>query len=247
LRQPLKNLKRWIKDKQSDHQFVNTRRQRLVDLGWFMKSLKEPLARLANEEDGSEGTFWTARYKSIAVMDEAALLATCIYIDLNPLAAGMVSIPEKARYTSLYLRIEHCRRLGRLKALDAARHGSVAGVRHCRGMETGLWLCPIEDRRADGIHQPGLMEGFSLGNYLLLLDETSRLLRPGKARIDPQAASLLERLGTTPKTWQQTIECLFSRKIPIGVAFAFDRQKLRDAAKQRGCHHLANLNGCPTN
>jgi hypothetical protein len=212
-----------------------------------MKSLKEPLARLANEADDSDGAFWAARYKSIAVMDEPALLATCVYIDLNPLAAGIVAIPEKARYTSLYLRIEHCRRRGRLEALQAARFGSAVGVLHCRGMETGLWLCPMEDRRGQGSQHAGILEGFSLGNYLLLLDETSRLLRHGKARVDPQAESLLDRLGTSPKIWQQTIQKMFARAFPRGVAFAFDRHKLRAAAKQRGCHHLANLNGCPTN
>jgi len=30
------------------------------------------------------------------------------------------------------------------------------------------------------------------------------------------------------------------------VAFAFGRQRLQEAAARRGCHHLANLNGCPT-
>jgi hypothetical protein len=45
-----------------------------------MKALKEPLARMANKEDDCKGTFWEARYKSIAILDEEALLATCAYI-----------------------------------------------------------------------------------------------------------------------------------------------------------------------
>lgn len=245
-RRPLKCLKRWIREKQSDHRFVNTLRKRLVDLGWFMKSLKEPLARLANEIDGTDGAFWSARYKSIAIMDLPALLATSIYIDLNPLAAGIVKRPEEARFTSLFLRVDHCRRLGRLADLQAARLSAAVGAQRCRGMETGLWLCPIEDRRAQGESRTGLLDGFSLGSYLLLLDASSRLVRPGKARVDPQAEPLLERLGTTGTAWQTALECLFSRPFPRGIAFAFDRQKLRDAAKKRGCRHLANLNGCPT-
>ena len=53
-----------------------------------MKSPKEPLARMPNKGDECKGTFWESRYKSIAILDEQALLAACAYIDLNPVAAG---------------------------------------------------------------------------------------------------------------------------------------------------------------
>ena len=55
-----------------------------------------------------------------------------------------------------------------------------------------------------------------------------------------------ERLGTSAEVWQHTISQMFSREHPIGVAFSFHREKLCAAAAHRGCHHLANLNGCPT-
>jgi hypothetical protein len=42
----------------------------------------------------------------------------------------------------------------------------------------------------------GLLEGFSLGSYLLLVDWTSRLVRQGKARLTAEVASVLERLGS---------------------------------------------------
>ena len=64
--------------------------------------------------------------------------------------------------------------------------GSALGAQAARGMESGLWLCPLDDRRGRGETRVGLLDGFSLGSYLLLVDATSRLLRPGKARSDPR-------------------------------------------------------------
>ena len=244
-RKPLKNVKDWIKKKRSDHRYVNMIRDRLVNLGWFMKSLKEPLARRFNKIDNCRGNFWASRYKSIAVLGEEALLATCLYIDLNPFAAGVVKHPEQARFTSLYVRVEHCRQRGRMADLRAARQGAALAARLERGLESGIWLCPIQDRRNQGDTRVGLLEGFSLGSYLLLLDDTSRMFRPGKARVGPDVAPLLERLGIAEDQWRETLQQMFARSDLLGVAFSCHRELLRQAAQARGCRHLANLNGCP--
>ena len=52
------------------------------------------LARMANREDKCKGTFFETRFKSIAILDEEALLTTLAYVDLNPLAAGMAKTPR---------------------------------------------------------------------------------------------------------------------------------------------------------
>jgi hypothetical protein len=85
---------------------------------------------------------------------------------------------------------------------------------------------------------------FSLAQYLQLVDWTSRLIREGKANVRGQVASILERLGTNTEVWKETFQQLFSKDRLLGVAFAFSRDRLRDAAAHRGCHHMANLNGC---
>ena len=71
-----------------------TARQRLQSLSWFMKCLKEPLSRLANRKDRTRGVFFEGRCKSVSILDEKSLLATCAYSDLNPVAAGLVKVPE---------------------------------------------------------------------------------------------------------------------------------------------------------
>jgi hypothetical protein len=57
-RAPLEITQAWLDEKLADADFVARARQRLANLGWFVKCLKEPLARLANKQDGCRGAFW---------------------------------------------------------------------------------------------------------------------------------------------------------------------------------------------
>ncbi|MDB5390738.1 MAG: hypothetical protein JWM11_6384 [Planctomycetaceae bacterium] len=132
----------WITERAKDSVWVEARRLRLTDLGWFMNSLKEPIARRANKDDKCTGAFWEGRFRSVAILDEASLLATCAYIDLNPVAAGIAATPEKSPYTSIKSRVDHCAEQGRL---DALLGGPSSGAK--ADIEQGHWLLPIEDRR----------------------------------------------------------------------------------------------------
>ena len=122
-------------------------------------------------------------------------------IDLNPVAAGIATAPETSPHTSVQQRVQHAQAKGRLEALRAAARGSVAGSQAAGEVEEDLWLCPMEDRRRQGSQREGLLEGFSLGSYLLLVDYTSRLCRAGKARVSGEVASILDRLGTSAEVW----------------------------------------------
>ena len=53
-----------------------------------------------------------------------------------------------------------------------------------------------------------MMHGFSLRNYLLLVDYTARLFRKGKTAISAELAGILERLGTTAESWHARLEKL---------------------------------------
>jgi hypothetical protein len=64
-------------------------RGRLADLSWFMKCLKEPIARRANREDDCTGAFWEGRFKCFRVVDEGGALSCSVYIDLNVIFAGL--------------------------------------------------------------------------------------------------------------------------------------------------------------
>ena len=204
----------------ADEAWVEKVRGRLADLGWFMKCLKEPLARLANREDDCRGAFWEGRYKSIAVLDEASLLATCAYIDLNPLAAGVVKLPEEAEHTSLHARLEHVKDQGCESELQVGLESTLAGQLASSNVEETHWLCPIQDRRTLDGHRAGLLPDFPLSSYLKLLDWASRLVRRGKARLTSEVSHILHRLGTTAPLFHTLLTRLFRRPPPYGTTLS---------------------------
>jgi hypothetical protein len=56
-----------------------------------------------------------------------------------------------------------------------------------------------------------MLEGFSLGNDLLLVDYIGRLYREGKATISNEWAEILEWLGSSAESWQARLELLKHR------------------------------------
>jgi hypothetical protein len=164
-----------------------------------------------------------------------------MYIDLNPLAAGMAATPETSPYTSVRQRTRHAKKQGKLSTLRAAARGSVAGSRAADNLEASHWLCPVEDLRAKGVSsREGMLENFSLGSYLLLLDHTGRVCRAGKARMSQQVRGIFERLGTTEEFWRHRLTTLFAKERLLGNYFATSPSPLKQIAASRGLHHVDN-------
>jgi hypothetical protein len=243
-RRPISVTEHWVQWRLSDAPWIATARQRLQSLSWFMKCLKEPLSRLANRQDRTRGAFFEGRFKSVAVCDEEALLATYVYIDQNPVAAEVAETPETSEHTSIKQRLDHVEAQGAAARLEAAKDGSVAGSRATARLEDSLWLCPIEDRRGLDSNREGMIQGFSLGSYVQLVDYTGRLFRQGKASISAELAGIFERLGCSSQDWQNRMEKLRNGRL-LGRFFVTTRAKLRQIAERLGLSRPLNLAGCP--
>jgi len=87
-------------------------RKRLSSISWYMKELKEPIARQANAEDRVTGAFWEGRFKSYRVRDNLGLLVCASYIDCNPVTADICESPFAASFTSIELHVNRMERAG---------------------------------------------------------------------------------------------------------------------------------------
>jgi putative transposase len=73
--------------------------RRMWSLSNFMKSLKQRFSSFYNRGHERTGTLWEERYRSIIVEgEEKALLTMALYIDLNPIRAGLVTDPADYRF-----------------------------------------------------------------------------------------------------------------------------------------------------
>ncbi|MCG3194276.1 MAG: hypothetical protein DIJKHBIC_03534 [Thermoanaerobaculia bacterium] len=73
--------------------------RRMWSLSNFMKSLKQRFSSFYNRNHERTGTLWEERFRSIIVEGEdRALLTMALYIDLNPIRAGLVSDPAEYRF-----------------------------------------------------------------------------------------------------------------------------------------------------
>ena len=209
-----------------DAAWVAIRRTRLGELQWFMKTLKEGISRRANREDEVTGTFWQARFHSVVLLDQAALVACMAYVDLNPIRAKMADRPERSAHTSVRQRIR-ARQRERLRdvrpGLEARgpREGGAGEAPSARHAEDGAWVAPLSRCVAGG-------RACSVDDYLTLVDRTGRWLRAGKrGAIPAELAPILARLDLRVDDW---IATMAGWRQFLGVAVGHHAGRVLDAA-----------------
>ena len=79
-------------------------RDRLFDVSEFMRNFQAAFARWFNATHERKGRFWGDRFKSTLLEDEKAVMDCLLYIELNPVRAGIVERPEDYEGSSVFLR-----------------------------------------------------------------------------------------------------------------------------------------------
>jgi hypothetical protein len=155
-------------------------RHRLSDLSWLMKSIAEPIARRANEEDGVDGKFWQGRFRCQALLSEKAILGAMAYSDLNPIRAKAANTIATAKYTSIRKRNQA------IEKNPQVAHAPLRPLLGCRSA-----------------NMPLLTEG----EYLELVDFTGRQLHPNKrGKIGEGEPAALKKLGISAEHWSKRVQ-----------------------------------------
>ncbi|MDP2505505.1 transposase [Oceanobacter sp. 3_MG-2023] len=187
-------------------------RSRLSDISWFMRVLNEAIAREANAEDDCSGRFWEGRFKSQALLDEAALLSCMAYVDLNPVRAKIAATLETSDHTSVSRRINDATTTVNTDAIERQSSGLLPFVGHPKQHS------PV------GIQMP-------LSDYLALVDATGRIARGDKrGAIDTSVSPILSRIGLDDNQWltisQQFEQCF--------TTFVGSESNVRSACERLG-------------
>jgi hypothetical protein len=213
-----------IQNELADPERVAELSGRLRDLSWFMKALRETIARRANLSDGLSGAFWNGRFRCRRLMDETAIVICGIYVDLNQIRAREAATPEQSTHTSAFDRI--CGWQMRRQAAEAGEEIEAGGSRVGTGLNVAMdapdgWLGELTLQEGPGASESewnmrsrtgrrasdkGLLS-LTLEKYLELLDWTGRQLVEGKRGAIPDSlAPILERLRIRSERWLDLIE-----------------------------------------
>ncbi len=191
----------------ADHRKIARWRTRLASISWFNKLLKEPIARRANREDNCTGHFWEGRFKSIRLLDQAAVLACMVYVDLNPMRAGIAKALRDSSFTSI---------LHRLKVLRRPDQRRREKQRRTRPARLTLTLIPVNT-----------LFSFSTGEYISLVGATGGV--PADTRDHQDHRGTLTEMGIDADLWATTI----GRTIEwFGTAVGRTRDLIKEARRR---------------
>ncbi|MFK7989956.1 MAG: transposase [Sandaracinaceae bacterium] len=169
-------------------------RARLWDLSWMMRSLNEWFARKANKEDACRGRFWEGRFKSQALLDEAAVLTCMTYVDLNLVRAGVCKTLDEAEFTSIYARLREASR-----RMDAPE----PSVEDAAGSTAPSGLVPFVDQA--GADDEGSALPMLFADYVQLLEWTGQAVRHGAGWLRGPEPAVMSRMGIEPEAWLKTM------------------------------------------
>ena len=199
-------------------------RARLCDISWFMRVVNEFVARKANKEDECTGRFWEGRFKSQALLDEAALYTCMSYVDLNPMRAQLSASLEGSEFTSVQQRLREAAQRVAGASKKAKRKGDPQSARP-------IALAPL---RGEGRTSKRPRLEMRYDDYLALLRWTGSVVRAksaGQLRdVTPAMPALLTRLRIEPKAWVATMTVA---GLASGATFG-DEASMDAEAERRG-------------
>ena len=214
-----------------------------------MRLLDQRIARRCNDEDEAKGRFFEDRFKAIPLIDEQAITACAVYIDLNLIRACLAETVEMSDHTSGQLRVRAFQARARESACEACVDSDDGRPASKQSLVDSVdsFLAPVSV--SFGTQTAGAMasqtgkrcsdKGFlqiSEQAYLELIDWTARQTaagKPGCTRDDQPP--ILARLGLPAPVWLKMVAD-FGRLFPAMAGLPRHVARVRSRKRGRRYH-----------
>ena len=138
-------------------------RRRFCDVSVWTKEVKQRFSKWLNKRRERRGTLWMEKFKSVLVQDGEALRTMALYIDLNPVRAGIAGEPAEYRWSG---------------------YGAAAGG--SKAEQAGL--CEVMGRAADAWKESAAVyRGWLFTAGVAVQGEDGKVVRRGVAAEDAEA------------------------------------------------------------
>lgn len=198
-------------------------RKRLYCVSKFMACLNEFIARQSNLEDECKGRFWEGRFGSQALLDDTALLTCMMYVDLNPIRAGLNDSLETSDYTSIQQRLfayaKQVKQKKTTKILVCTRSKKQVQKQSAKNIKSRVQPnLQLFSNQVEAASDSDSLIPCELESYIELIDWTGRVIRDDKKGIIPENVKpILNRLKVDPDALIETIQAYQSRfKYAVG-------------------------------
>ena len=233
-------------------------------LSWFMGRLNEFIARAANKEDGVKGRFWESRFKCQVLLDDAAIAACMVYVDLNPHPCRSGSHSGGKRLHQ-HPGTDPCLAErdddDSLCSQETPAQDMPVWLFRRRHANAGKYRPKVPNAIPEGIsalansfdsaalsagwlcpiqsdsERRGILQ-MTAAEYFDLVDKSGRMMRSDKrGAIDADLAPILLRIGANPEAWIDTIS-RFGSKFRLAAGLL---SSLRNFADQLGRRWLKGV------
>ncbi len=169
-----------------------------------MQALKKWFSDRANAEDECNGRFWAGRFGCQPLLDHSAVLGVMVYVDLNPVRAGITDRLEESDHTAIQQRLIEMARAAvqpsdgdDAELVESANDDDESPAKRPRLMRfapPGYLAHPANDFEADAVLP------ITFADYVNLVRWTGQAVRPGCGTLGPVPNSLAE-LASNAAAW----------------------------------------------
>lgn len=209
----------------ADKKKIKEYRSVLSSISRFMQSLNFYTSKYFNLVDDISGAFWESRYKLKLLLDDLSILLCALYIDLNPIRAGMHFQIEDSEFTSAFYQLCADVILSGDPEFDPSKLPNA--------FLTPVTISPNEaDRMRSSLSNRSSDFGFTemtSKEYLMVLDLMGRIItKKGTGGIPDSVPPIFERLNLN---WDSVVQ-LVNAYEELFCFFVGTRESLDAKAKE---------------